>query len=383
MIGLTHKILMTQALLWIGVALAWGQNNVASNYDSKNDCFFTIWGEDPEVLPELDTVVDSKSWSQEMFPELDTVKKFKPMIDYGYVKPKSYIKKDTLNPDAHSVIEFSINGGYCGFTMDSEFGEASRSFGYGAMFNYSYYFNKEWGMRIGIGLNISKSKYEGVGFFDEYNFTDMEGDRLELDINIDDIKEDYSAKLLEIPVMASYKFEDYDFVANAGLKFGIPLEIEYDQKLEGVDIEGYYPAYGTVIDEALAIACSKDKKLFSSGTYSSTPIMVMLSGDFGYRFKLESNNSVGVSFFVDYALNRMQLRAKNDKDNSQYKDGSVTIYDLVCVDADDIPLQLQSASVLSSRQIRSNTRIVERFGYVNLGLKLIFYLESLGKKKAK
>lgn len=372
---------MTQALLLFGVAVALGQNKVVSNYDSKNDCFFTIWGEDPEVLPELDTVVKHKSWSQETFPELDTVKKFKPLVDYGYVKPKSYIKKDSLNPDAHSVMELSVNGGFCGFTMDSDFGDANRSFGYGAMFNYSYYFNKKWGMRIGLGLNISKSEYEGVGFFDEYNFTDMEGDRLELDINIDKIKEEYSAKLLEIPLMASYKFEDYNFVANAGLKLGIPLEIEYSQELVGVDVKGYYPAYGTEIDEALATACVEDGKLFSSGTYSSTPIMVMLSGDFGYRFKLESNNSVGVSFFVDYALNRMQLRAKNDKDNPQYKDGSVTIYDLVCVDSDDIPMQLQSASVLSSRQIRSNTRIVERFGYVNLGLKLIFYLESFGKKK--
>lgn len=287
-----------------------------------------------------------------------------------------------LNEDAHSHLGVGLYGGMSNLIIDSPFGTTSGSFTPGFIVDYYYFFNKNWGARVGLGLSYSRCNFSSNGEFrDSSNYVDFEGDSVALGYKVGEIDEDFKTIMLELPIMAAYNYKDWAF--SAGFKFGFPLSIKYDQTMKDVDITGYYN-FTDPIYSAKALGAMQDQNLRKKGKFSETPVYIMAGVSVGRKFRLTDKYDIGVSAFADYSLNSLQMRSRNDKANYQnssdeyYLIRNEELTDERILTREDPGAKTNTASTLCSKRAVDGKRVIRDINYFNAGLKVSFYFSTYG-----
>lgn len=389
----TNKIIYS-----IGLFLCMtGMNLLAANTSRGGNAAYdfspehSIWGKGP-VHPIEPEGADKTAKTDSFITPFDTVDLSKLNMERTIANDIKSIKIDLMrkrsvrqtvpliNDDSHSHLGLSLQGGYSSLLYSSDFGNSNGGFSPGFSIDYLYFFHQRWGARIAIGLSSSKSVFKSSGVYTDQNtYTDYEGDQLKMSYKIASIEETDNTLLLEVPLMACYAYNDW--IISAGLKFGFPIHIKYDQDMKGVDITGEY-SFAYPITDADAIGAGHWDKINTSGKFEDNSTYIMITGDFGRKFRLGDQFDLGTSLFVDYSLNSVTMRAQNEKSNAQWERNTSDIYNLIKASEikseADLPSKQYHASVLCSKQMDSDNRLIDKLNYFNVGLKVTLYFSSYG-----
>lgn len=341
----------------------------------------TIWGKNPAVplKPLVDkngSLPDLKDYGMyDDKPLLSTERTI--FVDSTYkinLKPSAPKKVETEKDEHHQHIGLGFTIGGTAMTYDSDFGEGKLGFTPGFHFNYEYYPYRNWGFMIGVDMNFTTGNFTAKDYSDKYDMVDSEGDLLKFSYNVGEIQEQNRLAMLSIPICLA--FSSNPFYAHGGFKFGIPVSIKYEQTLYDCDFKCEIPAYNTTITNAVALGLG-EKTATYNGQFSSSPVLLLLTLDGGYRFQINKQFDVMCGIFFDKALYRLRFKASQDQDNVQYTKQS-KVYDFLKTSG-DIPAKLIHSSVLTGRQMTTGQRIAEGIGYTSFGLKVTVCYNSYGK----
>lgn len=294
-----------------------------------------------------------------------------------------------FNDESHSHIGLSFAAGRANLHTKTDFGEMKGSFAPGLMIDYYYYFNQKWGARLGLGFSRSKCEFDNTGAYrDSTHYVDYEGDSVSLGYRVGKLNEKLTTLMLEVPLMAAYNHEDWFF--SAGFKFGFPLSIKYDQKMEDADITAYYN-FSDPIYSAKALGAKQDATLRKSGKFTETPVYVMASAGAGRKFRLNDMFDLGASAYFDISLNSLEMRTKYDKANYQgssdefYLIRNEELTDESILAREDPGAKTNTASVLCAKRAKDGKRIIDDLRHINVGLKISLFYSSYanGTKEAK
>jgi hypothetical protein len=146
----------------------------------------------------------------------------------------------------------------------------------------------------------------------------------------------------------------------------------------------------------IAIGLSSSKSVFkSSGVYTDQNTYTDYEGDqlkMSYKIASieETDNTLllEVPLMACYAYNDwiisagLKLRAQNEKSNAQWERNTSDIYNLIKASEikseADLPSKQYHASVLCSKQMDSDNRLIDKLNYFNVGLKVTLYFSSYG-----
>lgn len=393
-----NKIMGTLALLTLSSSQSYAEVVNLKDYDFSVER--SIWGAgptkaiEPEIKRQQNTAKnDSVITPFEKFDlsdlTADQERRRKELMKKLMSERKVKAPIPLYSDESHSHIGVSLSGGMSNLKTKTSFGETNGSFTPGFMLDYYYFFNQRWGARLGFGMSYSRCEFNTKGTYrDSSSYIDFEGDTVGLSYNINKLNEKFSTFMLEVPVMASYNYNDWFF--SAGLKFGFPLSIKYDQKMKDVDITAYYN-FTDPIYNSKALGAMKDAELSKKGKFTETPVYIMAGANIGRKFRLNDMFDLGTSVYFDYSLNSLEMRSKNDKAN--YK-GDTNAYYLIrneeltdesVLMRDEPGAKTNTSSTLCSKRAVDGKRVITDLNYINFGVKVSLFYSSYanGTKEAK
>ena len=290
--------------------------------------------------------------------------------------------------ESHSHLGIGFSGGLSSYQTKSDFGETKGKFTPSFNIDYYYFFNQNWGMRIGLGMTISKCAFKNNGAYrDSSSYIDYEGDKVGIGYRVGSINEEFKSLLFEVPLMAAYNYNDWLFAA--GFKFGFPLSIKYDQDMEDVDITAYYN-FTDPIYNSKALGAGQGREFHTDGKYSEKSIYVMVGANIGRKFRLSETLDFGASVFVDYALNNLEMKTRYDytnqkDDKTNYLIKNEDLNSEAILSRQNPGSQTITSSTLCSQRIKDGEPIVNSIKYFDFGIKLSILFSSYanGTKEAK
>lgn len=377
-------------MLFCGSALV-AQNTTNSTKDYDFSLEKSIWGKGPTraIEPEIQVQKDESTNPFDTVDLSGLNMERQIVISQRDIKleiKRSRVIRKTapfIADDSHTHLGFNLIGGMSTMSVSSDFGDFKKRLSPGFGLEYMYFFHSKWGATIGMDMIWASTEFESNGkFTDSNSYTDFEGDKLTMHYSVDKIDEKLTTMMIEIPIMASYDYKDW--LLSAGFKFGFPFKLKYEQKLTGVNITGEWP-FSDVIKNAAAIGAGQWNQVNSKGKFSDLQTYIMLTGNFGRKFRINDMFDFGASVFIDYALNSTKVRGENEVDNLQSSENEA-LYGLVkareLVSETELPAKLEHASTLCSKQMSTNKRLINEFNYFNVGLHLTLYFSSYGNESA-
>lgn len=287
------------------------------------------------------------------------------------VQQGSYDSRDK-NRSVLSQFTIAARLGMAGLTYQTDFGIMKPGINTGIELTYAMFLNDVVGIRFGLNLAYSSSTFEAINYSDKYTVIDVEEDVMDVYYSINKLTERHTQLLVEFPLQLAMRFDPISI--NVGPKFVIPIVKKYQERLEGVDLRCYYPAYDVEIDQALALATGKNGEIFLADELVHMPaIWCTLSADFSYNIALKSGNELGIGLYVDYALNNYHVP----------KTSNLSLLSITDTHA-GVPVSRIVSSVLQSNHAASNKQVVTDFGYLCGGFKLSYNImpnSSSNKKR--
>jgi len=160
----------------------------------------------------------------------------------------------------------------------------------------------KWGIHSGVGLGLygAKARVNNETTVRE-NIPDSDnGDLFNLRTTLAGYEETQHAMFLNIPVMALYQIEPYYVMA--GFKFGIPLAGKFKPKEATFFNEAEYKQYEIILNEQEFAGLGKFTRKNPDGSVD-LGATVMLSLEGGYKWQINSRNTLYVGAYFDYGLN--------------------------------------------------------------------------------
>jgi len=164
----------------------------------------------------------------------------------------------------------------------------------------SFFFNKNAGVSAGIEYSYRQKTKTGSFSGENALAEDSEGDSFYLRYSVDKYKENFSAKVWQVPIL--FKYRDKFLYGSAGLKIGLLQNINAKTSYEGFETKGYYPDYNGTLSAPLYQGFGKHPNS-SFQTKISSKTLFMLSSEYGLRKELNDNFHLLVGLFADYSLN--------------------------------------------------------------------------------
>ena len=177
---------------------------------------------------------------------------------------------------------------------------------------YTHFFNKKWGIHIGIGPGFyNVNNYEDIKVFTP-NLTDRNGYRVELHTTTD-INENYNTLFLKIPVMLQYQNLQppnwreeprarRGFYAMGGIKAIMPFISNYEAKNTSLTNLAYYPELDNWAGTQLFAGYGTfDGRNINEDFEINTIMMLALEG--GIKWRLKRGRLLYTGIYLDYGLN--------------------------------------------------------------------------------
>lgn len=308
------------------------------------------------LLKDPKMYVGKQSWiyTYQFFPTLD-----------GRLVDSSKVHKPV--PFMHHRFSFFAEGGRAGFRSNSKDVHFDMINGFGVGANYSYYFTPYFGMKTGFDFVRTTSNSRIGAFSDEYSIVDSEMDETVYKYSVGAVTEHYTHYQIEFPIMLSFKENNFD--CGLGLKVGVPVDVDYDQKSDDVFQTAYYPAYDVTVDDSWVLGCGNFNAVSQASSFKQTPVFVMFTADAQYTFPLKNKKSIGVGLFVDYAFLGISAKQSQDK---HFKNVDTYESKTMLTVSKTVPVEIVSESILSSRNNSKNQKLVSNMLFMNFGLKVTF-----------
>jgi outer membrane protein OmpA-like peptidoglycan-associated protein len=208
--------------------------------------------------------------------------------------------------------------------------------GFGAAFSYSFFFTPRWGFLVGGGLQLFNNrgtfvemKPYGLEFTDDH--PDFGNDRVELYYELFGYSETQWSMMFMIPTMLQYmsnESRNKAFYYALGAKIGIPFAGNYEGRVDGARLCGYYPRFvGPSPPDYNFAACWADDTrnlkdpsvgfgefgdaISNSRLKLSTAFFA--AAELGVKWRLYNKLAVYTGFWLDWALNDVAIRSINDR----------------------------------------------------------------------
>ena len=239
------------------------------------------------------------------------------------------------------------------YSIDDSDAKSKGGFGYGLNVDYRYYFDLNWGIISGMGLNYYSSSIKYDGWFEDNPILEIPG-MIDYEMGVPTAystryilknwKEQQRAFMLEIPIMASYQtpiyFQgrnrnrrqrnryswsrnaDLEFHANLGGKVMFPVLGNNYRVKSGSELTvwGYYPEWdinfgnGTNLE---AQGFGTNKNIANAVPYNKQKLNMKpcfaVSGEAGLTIKIDDNYDLLLGLTADYGLNNIRKGNKNNE----------------------------------------------------------------------
>ena len=203
------------------------------------------------------------------------------------------------------LLSLSVGGGLhqLGYSIDngSRKGGAGHTLGAG----YTYFFGPSWGISTGVGVQSFKAT-STLNLLTKAPSSDVEGDAYEFRTRYSGWKEEQSATLIDIPVMATYRYAltpKVGLTASAGAKLSIPAKSTYKATGGSITTTGYYSQW----DVELSDIPEQGFRTFEerpSGDITLRSTVALLA-DAGATYQLADAISLYGGIYASYGLNSM------------------------------------------------------------------------------
>ena len=204
--------------------------------------------------------------------------------------------------EAGSYLHFNVGGGLNNLAYKIQDGTQKGQAGFTLNAAYSYFFNPQWGIQTGVGL-------QSFGSISTYNFlssspeVDTDGDSYLFKTKYTNWQEKQQALYVEIPVMAQYRHffnQKWGLMASAGAKIALPLNAGYKSAGGDITTTGYYPQWNVELNNLPQHGFSTVTDF--KGNLSLKPAVIVIA-ELGGLYKLSPCMDLYVGGYFNYGLN--------------------------------------------------------------------------------
>lgn len=209
----------------------------------------------------------------------------------------------TQAQEKEHYISFNAGTGLQNLKYKLDNGELDKSLGYTFNFGYNYFFNENWGVVSGIGIQSFRSEAK-LNYMTETPSVDSDGESYFYRVYYTNWTEKQKILFFDIPVGAAYKRklnEQWKLQGSLGLKISLPLRSKYEITDGEIETRGYYPQYNVELyglpQHNLITLNSVPSDHFSIKPLYSTFIDIGAFYNFGKVF------DIYMGAYFNYALN--------------------------------------------------------------------------------
>jgi len=219
---------------------------------------------------------------------------------------------------AQATHEYSVYGSGGFSTLSYQLSQGDKSGGAGGEFGlgYTLFFFKErvsetgkilrqnWGVHTGLGFGFYNAKAELKDVRTVSKEDDGEPDdysEFELRTTLSGYKETHNAVYLNIPVMATFQFEQIYLLG--GFKFGVPIGGQYKTEDATLTNSAYYPGLGVELTTQEFAGYGKFTN--SSDGKLKHKVTIMLALESGWNWRINDNFWLYTGVYFDFGLNNV------------------------------------------------------------------------------
>lgn len=200
---------------------------------------------------------------------------------------------------------FNIGTGFHNLKYDLQNGTHENSMGYTFNLGYNYFFSKNWGFGVGLGLESFESKAT-LNYQTSHISTDTDGESFEFRTQYTDWHEKQSILLLDMPISFIYQkemSEKLKFQFSIGPKVAFAAQSNYKTTGGTIETTGYYPQYNVVLS-GMPQHNFTTSTSFPKSRISINPV-VSAFGNLGGLYKLSKSMDLYAGVYFDYGLTNM------------------------------------------------------------------------------
>jgi len=186
------------------------------------------------------------------------------------------------------------------FDLNYGFGASELSFNSVPGFAFSIYPIEHFGFSAGLQYSWHWQTRAST-IADSVTTIDSEGESFVFRDSINEFREKWTARILQVPLLLKYSNDLYYFAA--GVKIGTVQKARNSVSYKGLKTEGYYPQYDLTLTapEFQGFVAQKDS---SFTTKISSKRLIMLALESGLKLKLSNNFAILAGIFADYSFNK-------------------------------------------------------------------------------
>lgn len=217
--------------------------------------------------------------------------------------------------DEQEKHEFTIGGNIGASSFRNNLSEGSQKYGLGggAVINYHYFFNDEFGVSTGLELSYHQGKTIIKGLSDYYTTNDGIDD-FEFRSIINNYEELQNVLYVNIPLLLDFQYpllhDDHLNYLLIGAKIGLPIRSLYSSTGADFKTSAYYPAYDLLLENpksqgfgSFHTGRQKDKLDFNMA-YTFT-------AETGMKFEIGEYTSLYAGVYLDYGINDISKKKGN------------------------------------------------------------------------
>lgn len=198
------------------------------------------------------------------------------------------------------------NIGSASLKYDLNGAKINNDIGYGAKIGYSFFFNRNWGIGSGVGINFynTEAKYNNNQVFFE-NLIDDLGDPYKKEVFLENWTEKQNSYFFEIPLLIQFqhKFNNQYFgiYLNAGVKAIIPVKSNYEIENGSLETKGHYDLYGGVVFERIGHGFDLNQN-FRPKDKNNLKIGFAATANAGFTYGITRCIDIYAGAFLDYGF---------------------------------------------------------------------------------
>ncbi len=200
---------------------------------------------------------------------------------------------------------FFVNTGGGSHNLNYTLQDGSVNGGIGGTLNlgYSYYFNANWGVAAGFGIQSAQAKGT-LNYMSGMAAVDEDGDNFELRTYFNNWEEKQKAIFLDIPVGTQYQrwFNGKNgILAYAGAKVSIPVSSSYKVTSGTITTTGYYEQWNVELTDMPQHGFTTISER-PSGSITMKPSFALFA-ELGWLRKMSDKLDLYVGGYINYGLN--------------------------------------------------------------------------------
>jgi len=213
--------------------------------------------------------------------------------------------------DKAQYLNINFGSGVHNLKYDVLNGTQDGNTGYAFNLGYNYFFNENWGVGTGIGIETFQSKAT-LNYQTKMQSIDTDEESYEFRTQYTDWTEKQNVLMLDIPLGIVYQIklnENSKLQVNFGPKVSFNLKAKYEITNGSIETTGFYPQYNVVLS-GMPQHNFKTITEFPKEDIKLNPAISAFV-DLGGLYSLNTNTELYFGGYLNYGLNNL-IDAKNN-----------------------------------------------------------------------